>query len=160
VNLLSIIHGMDGMKVRNIFYFLRRGVVSTSPNTQAGWPPLGGGRCVFIQYIYNHPPHPEAVLQSATWGRAMLWWQGPTYHGFRSIQVTYYMVCFTGLPSSLIHDHDCNIIQHSCKWLCHEVIYKQGIHINPLAQRVNCSWHKCDAEETNVHLSHWPTYEK
>jgi len=57
----------------------------------------------------------------------------------QSIQVTYYMVCFTGLPSSITHDHHCNIIQHSRNCLCHKVIYKQGIHINPLAHRVNCS---------------------
>ena len=103
--------------------------------------------------IYSQLPSIlEAVPPSATWGRAMLWWQGPTYHGFLSHD----MVCFTG-PPSLIHDHHCNIIQHSCNWLCHEVIYKQSIRITPLAQKVNCSWHKCDAEETNIHLSQWPS---
>jgi len=57
---------MRDMEVRNIFYFLRRGVVSTSPNTQAGGPPLVGGPCMLIQYIYSHPAHPEAVLLSAS----------------------------------------------------------------------------------------------
>jgi hypothetical protein len=64
---------MKDMKVRNIFYFLRRGVVSTSPNTRAGGPPLGDGPCLLIQYIYSHPLHPEDVPLSATRGRAMLW---------------------------------------------------------------------------------------
>ena len=40
---------------------LQGGVVSTSPNHQAGGPSLS-----------------EAVPLSATWGRAMPWWQGPT----------------------------------------------------------------------------------
>jgi len=31
--------------------------------------------------IYSQLPSTlEAVPPSATWGRAMLWWQGPTYH--------------------------------------------------------------------------------
>jgi hypothetical protein len=47
---------MEDMKVRNIVFFLWRGVVSTSPNTLAGEPHLSGGPCVLIQYIYGHPP--------------------------------------------------------------------------------------------------------
>ena len=61
--------------------FLRWGVVSTSPNPQAGGPPLVGCPRLLIQYIRGYPPYLEAVPPSATWGRAMPWWQGPTYHG-------------------------------------------------------------------------------
>ena len=33
-------------------------------------------------WIYSQPsPVLETVLLSATWGRAIPWWQGPTYHG-------------------------------------------------------------------------------
>jgi hypothetical protein len=101
---------MEDMKFLNVVCFLRRGVVSTSPNTQAGGPPLGGGPCMLIQYIYSHPPHPEAVLLSATWGRAMLWWQGPVYHGCSSYSNFITPVGYTG---------DCFIVPLSCGNLLH-----------------------------------------
>ena len=37
-------------------YFLRRGVVSTSPTPQAGGSPLVGCPRLFIQYIRSYPP--------------------------------------------------------------------------------------------------------
>ena len=37
--------------------FLRRGVVSTSPNPQAGGPPRLGGPRLLIQYIRSYPPN-------------------------------------------------------------------------------------------------------
>ena len=44
--------------------FLRRGVVSTSPNPKAGRPPLAGCPRVLMQYIRSYPPywmlHPQA----------------------------------------------------------------------------------------------------
>ena len=61
---------------RNTVMFLRWGVVSTSPNPQAGWPPFVGCPRLVIQCFCSHPPHLEAVPPSATWGRAMLWWRG------------------------------------------------------------------------------------
>jgi hypothetical protein len=66
---------------RNMIKFLRWGVVSISPNPQAGRPPLIGCPRLLIQYILSYPPYLEAVPPSATWGLAMPWWQGPTYHG-------------------------------------------------------------------------------
>ena len=66
--------------IRNMFKFLRRGVVSTSPNSHAGGPPLVGCSRLLIQYIHSYL---EAVPPSATWGRAMPRWQGPTYHGLK-----------------------------------------------------------------------------
>jgi hypothetical protein len=65
----------------NMVNFLRRGVVSTSPNSQAGGPPLVGCPRMLIQNIRSYPPYLEVVSPSATWWRAMPWWQGPTYHG-------------------------------------------------------------------------------
>ena len=59
--------------------FLRRGVVSTSPNPQAGGPPLVGCPRLLIQFIHSYPSILEAVPPSATWGRAIPWWQGPTF---------------------------------------------------------------------------------
>jgi hypothetical protein len=37
--------------------FLRRGVVSTSPNPQAGGPPLVGCLRLLIQFIHSYPPY-------------------------------------------------------------------------------------------------------
>ena len=63
---------------RNTIHFLRWGVVSTSPNSQAGGPPLVGCPRLLLQHIRSYPPYLEAVSPSATWRRAMPWWQGPT----------------------------------------------------------------------------------
>jgi hypothetical protein len=60
-------------------HFLWRGVVSTSPNPQAGGPPLVGCLRLLIQFIHSYPSILEAIPPSATWGRAMPWWQGPTF---------------------------------------------------------------------------------
>jgi hypothetical protein len=67
---------------RNMINFLRWGVVSTSPNPQAREPPIVGCPRLLIQYIRSYLPYLEVVPPSATWGRAMLWWQGPTYDGW------------------------------------------------------------------------------
>ena len=64
---------------RNMVKFLRGGVLSTSPNPQAVGPPLVGCPRLLIQNIRSCPPYLETVSPSATWGRAMPWWQGPTY---------------------------------------------------------------------------------
>jgi hypothetical protein len=65
---------------RNMVIFLRWGVVSTSPNPEAGGPPLV---CCPRLHIRSYPPYLQAVPPSATRGRAMPWWQGPTYRGDR-----------------------------------------------------------------------------
>ena len=62
--------------IRNMFTFLRWGVFSTFPNPQAGGPSPVGCPRLFIQYIRSYPPYLEAVPPSATWGRAVPWWQG------------------------------------------------------------------------------------
>ena len=64
----------------NKIYFLRRGVVSTSPNPPS-WRTTPCRLSATAYSIYSQPPSiSEAVPPSATWGRAMPWWQGPTYH--------------------------------------------------------------------------------
>jgi hypothetical protein len=68
---------------RNMAIFLRWGVVSTSPNPQDGGPPLVSCPRMLIQSIHSYTPYPEAVPPSATWGRGMPRWQGPTYRGDR-----------------------------------------------------------------------------
>jgi hypothetical protein len=60
----------------NMIHFLRWGVVSTSPNPQAGGPPFVGCPWLLIQNIRSYPPYLKAIPPSATWGRAMPWWQG------------------------------------------------------------------------------------
>jgi hypothetical protein len=67
---------------RNMTLFLRRGVVSISPNHQAGGQPLIYCPQLLIQQIGSYPLYVEAVPPSATWGRAMPWWQRPVYRGF------------------------------------------------------------------------------
>ena len=62
------------------WYVLRWAVVSTSPNPQAVNPPHVGCPWLLIQCIRRYPPYLESVLPSATWGRAMPWWEGTTYH--------------------------------------------------------------------------------
>ena len=48
--------------------------------------------------IYSQLPSIlEAVPPSATWGRVMPWWQGPTYHGAK---VTWLQIMVTQLPKS------------------------------------------------------------
>jgi hypothetical protein len=42
--------------------FLRRGVVSTSPNPQAGGPPLVGCPRLLIQFIHSYPPYRRPFL--------------------------------------------------------------------------------------------------
>jgi hypothetical protein len=53
------------------------GVVSISPNPQAGGSPLLSCAQLLIQYICSYLPNLEDVPPSVTWERAMLWWQGP-----------------------------------------------------------------------------------
>ena len=43
--------------------------------------------CLF-NIFSNYPPYLEAVPPSATWGRAVSWWQGPTYHCDRDPFIT------------------------------------------------------------------------
>ena len=61
--------------------FLRLGVVSTSPNSRLGRPPLvGRPKLLFI--IWAATVHIfSPVRLSTTWGRAMLWWPGHIYGG-------------------------------------------------------------------------------
>jgi len=42
--------------------FLRRGVVSTSPNSQAGGPPLVGCPRLLIQFIHSYPTYRRPSL--------------------------------------------------------------------------------------------------
>ena len=56
------------------------GVVSTSPNPSWRTTPCRLSTTAYS--IYSQlPSTKEAVPLSATWGRAMPWWQGPTTHG-------------------------------------------------------------------------------
>jgi hypothetical protein len=36
---------------------------------------------LLIEYIHSYLSHLEAISSTCTWGCAMQWWQGPTYHG-------------------------------------------------------------------------------
>jgi hypothetical protein len=79
--LYQIISPSPGPCERFVKSFLQWGLLSTSPKPQAGVPPLVGCLRLLIQYIHSYISYLEAVPPSATWGRAVLWWQGPTYQG-------------------------------------------------------------------------------
>ena len=61
-------------KFRNMGEFIRRGVVSTSPNPQSAGPPLVGCPRLLIQYIRSQPPYLKNVSPYSTWRRAMPRW--------------------------------------------------------------------------------------
>jgi hypothetical protein len=63
------------------WHFLKRGVVSTLPNHPAGRQPLFYCPQLLIQQTGSYSLYLEAVPPSATWGRAMPWWQRPIYRG-------------------------------------------------------------------------------
>jgi hypothetical protein len=90
---------------RYVVKFSRWGVVSTSPNPQAGGPPLVGCPRLLSQCIRGHSPYLEAVPPSATWGRAMPWWQGATYHVSFIVCVINRLLWSTGDNRNiLVHD--------------------------------------------------------
>jgi hypothetical protein len=78
--------------IRNMF--LRWGVVTTSTKPPAGGPSLVGRPRLLTQYIHSCFPYLQAVPPSATWGRAMPWWQGPTYHGFSTTTITTKLIIY------------------------------------------------------------------
>ena len=51
------------------------------PTTQAAGPSLIGCPGRLVQYISQLPSTTDAVSPSVTWGSAMKWRHGPTYHG-------------------------------------------------------------------------------
>jgi hypothetical protein len=126
-------------KIRNILKFLRWGVVSTSPNLQAGGPPLVDCLRLLIEYIGSYPPYLEAVPPSAAWGRDMPWWHGPTCHGA--------MTCWQGPTchgattwwrTHLSRCHDVVTGTHLSR--CHDVV--TGTHLS-----------RCHDVVTGTHLS-------
>ena len=71
------------------WYFLRWGFVSTSPNPKLGTTPCRLSSIAYSKYS-QLPSIWDAVPPSAAWGRAMSWWQRPTYHQTRVIKVRIY----------------------------------------------------------------------
>ena len=64
---------------------LRWGVVNTS--STPSWRTTSCRLSATSHSIYSQIPYRlEAVPPSATWGRAIPWWQGPTYHGLSQAQ--------------------------------------------------------------------------
>jgi hypothetical protein len=61
---------------------------SSTPNPQAGEPPLVGCTRLLVQYIRSHHPYLEAV-SSIRYLRT--WWQETTWHGVR---------CYTALSNN------------------------------------------------------------
>jgi hypothetical protein len=69
-----------GNSERNMAVFLRWGFISISINLQLEDHPLSAVRdCLFD--LFAATLHTGGAPPSSTWGNAMSWWQGPTYHG-------------------------------------------------------------------------------
>ena len=61
--------------IRDVFTFLRQGVVRPRPNSMLEAHPVSA-----VCDVRSYPSYLQAVSPSATWGRCVPWWQGPTYH--------------------------------------------------------------------------------
>jgi hypothetical protein len=90
-------------------YFLRLGVVSVTPNLQAGEPPLFGCPRLFIQYIRSCPPYLETVssirklrTRHAVVTRNYLTWS-MWYISFNSFQPN-------SVPFVLRSSHPCHLV--------------------------------------------------
>jgi hypothetical protein len=59
--------------------FKTRGFLAPRPTPKWKAPLVGCPR-LLIQHIRSYHPHLEVVPPTATWGRAIPWWQGPTNH--------------------------------------------------------------------------------
>jgi hypothetical protein len=128
--------------------FLQWGVVNVLPIHQAGGSPLVRCPRLFIQYIRSYPPYLEAVSPSATWERAMPWWQKPTYHRDRDPLIT-----VTGTHLLLWQGP-------TYQWDRDPLIIVIGIHLS-LWQGPTYQWDRDPLiNETGTHLSPWqgPTY--
>ena len=88
---------------RNIFTFYGEKLLASRPNPQAGGPPLVDCSWLFTQYICSYRLYLEAVFPSAFWGRAVLWWQGPNFHGIHS----YYTLFIAVLNTLILHTLHC-----------------------------------------------------
>jgi len=66
---------------RNKIRFHCDELLAPRPTAKLEDTPLVGCPQLFIQYIRSIQYGLDAVPLSATWGRAIPWWQGPTYHG-------------------------------------------------------------------------------
>ena len=65
----------------NMVIFYGQELLAHGPTYQSGGPTLFGCPRLLIPRIRSCPPYLRAVFPTATWGCAMTWWQGPTYHG-------------------------------------------------------------------------------
>jgi hypothetical protein len=121
--------------------FLWREVVTTSPNPQAGGPPLVGCPRLLVQYIRSYPPYVEAVPPFATWGRAMPLWQGPTYHcdwdPLITVTVTHLSLwqgptyhCDRDLPITVIRTHLSLWLGPTCHGDWDPLITVTGTHLS------------------------------
>jgi hypothetical protein len=138
--------------------FLREGVVSTSPNTQDRESPLVDCPRLLIQHIRSYPPYVQAVPPCRTRGRAMPWWQGPTWHGLtKDIKI------FDSLSgqrrTTLLEIAYCFVfVWHHCQmgqncillWLCMtSMSYGSKLHPSLTLHDINVIWVKI----------HFPVYE-
>jgi hypothetical protein len=53
-------------------------VLAPRPTLKLEDHPYSAVRGLLFQYIRSYPPYLETVTPTATWGRTMPWWQGPT----------------------------------------------------------------------------------
>jgi hypothetical protein len=65
----------------NVVIFYGQELLPPGPTYQSEGPPMAGCPRLLIPCIRSCPPYLKAASPFATWGCAMTWWQGPTYHG-------------------------------------------------------------------------------
>jgi hypothetical protein len=99
-------------------------------------PPLVGCPRLLIQYISSYPPYPEDFPPSATWGRAMLWWQGTqlTWRSLLGVLINSVIYSICTFQSFLYNAfgskfHTFEIIGSSCRHLVFRITYLPRIAI-------------------------------
>jgi hypothetical protein len=120
--------------------FSQSGVVTTSPNPQAGGLPRRLSATAYS--IYSHLPSIlEAIPPSATWGCTMPWWQGPTYHRHTGKQYSK----LTGTPLIWFLP---NIVSSTMKIVCINLnwlltnkinVYYTMLHTSVTESRLKCT---------------------
>jgi hypothetical protein len=86
---------LNALMFRNMIRFYTEDLLAPRPTPKVEDHPLSAvSDCLFD--IIAATLHIEGLPPSATWGRAMPWWQGPTYHGAAYHGPTYHGAAYHG----------------------------------------------------------------
>jgi hypothetical protein len=101
---------------------LRLGVVGPTLNPQAGGPPPVGCPRLLIRYIRSYSPYPQDFPPSATWGRAMPWWEG-THLTWVALLVVIFIITLIIFYEASFSPSSCNFL-----YLVSECSVQQFVH--------------------------------